>query len=1153
MTGYAELAALSNFTFLEGASHPDEIVLTAAALGCTAVAIADVNSFAGIVRGHAAAKKAGLSYVVAARLRFECGAPDVIAYPSDRAAYGRLSKLLTRGKRAAAKGRCALRLEDALEFGEGMLFAAAPEEPDDYALAPALAALKDAFPDNVWLAAARRYDGRDRARLNRFARAARAAGTPLLATNNVLYHAPERRPLQDVLCCIRTHTTVAAAGRALEANAERHLKPPAEMARLFAEHPAAIEETLRLAGRARFSLDELRYEYPHEVAEGVSPQARLERLTFAGAAERYPHAVPEKVKAALDHELALIASLQYAPYFLTVHDIVRFARSRGILCQGRGSAANSAVCYCLGITSVDPARIDLLFERFISAERGEPPDIDVDFEHERREEVIQHIYEKYGRERAGIAATVITYRTRSGVREVGKAMGLSEDVTAALAKTAWGVSESGVAEPHVKELGLDASETVLAQTLALTREMIGFPRHLSQHTGGFVITQGPLEEVVPIGNAAMADRTFVEWDKDDLDTLGLIKVDVLGLGMLTAIARSFAFLETHYGKRLTLASIPAEEPEVYDMICRADTVGVFQIESRAQMSMLPRLRPRKFYDLVIEVAIVRPGPIQGDMVHPYLRRRNGEEKVEFPSRELEEVLGKTLGVPLFQEQAMKIAIVAGGFTPSEADLLRRAMATFRKAGTIHSFGIKLVEGMTARGYDREFAERCFRQIEGFGEYGFPESHAASFALLVYVSCWLKCHYPDVFATALVNSQPMGFYAPAQIIRDAREHGVAVLPVDVNGSDWDCTLEGDRASPGLQDRMHPRNHVMRKDIRTRRAIRLGLRQVKGLSEVHARAIMAGRVEGAGLASDPPLAPPFQGGEGSRTRDASLPPLEKGGPGGDPTQMRFEPYTDTNRRERPFAYDSVRDLWLRTGLPRAALERLADADCFSSLGLSRRDALWAVKGLDPVAGDDLLPLFGARPDLQHEEEARLPPMPLGEEVAYDYKALKLSLKAHPAQFLRARLAALGFQPTDATLSARRGASFATAGLVLLRQRPGSAKGVVFSTLEDETGIANIIIWPKVFEAHRRIVLSSRFLGVRGVVQREGDVIHVVARTLEDLTPHLAVLSDYHAEMDSGLANADEVRRAAEDPRGAQARRRDDLRKRMNEILPGGRNFH
>ncbi len=1098
MTRYAELAALSNFSFLEGGSHPDEIVFEAARLGHEAVAIADVNTLAGIVRGHSAAKKAGLSYIVAARLRFTCGAPDLLCYPSDRAAYGRLCKLLTRGKRAALKGECHLTLDDALELGEGQLFAALPGASDHSGLGDALARLKSAFPNNLWLAAARAFDGGDRARLNRFAEIATKAGIPLLATNNVLYHRPERRPLQDVLHCIRTHQTVHEAGRGLQANAERHLKSPAEMARLFADHPAAVKETLHVLERARFSLDVLKYEYPDEVCGGGrTPQEELMHLTMIGARERYPNGVPEKVRAALDYELKLIASLSYAPYFLTVYDVVRAARERAILCQGRGSAANSSVCYCLGITSVDPSQIDLLFERFVSAERNEPPDIDVDFEHERREEVIQYIYEKYGRHRAGIAATVITYRTRSAVREVGKAMGLSEDVISALAKTVWGITETGILAPQVKELGLDPEDLTIRHTMRLANELIGFPRHLSQHSGGFVMTRGPLEEVIPIGNAAMADRTFVEWDKDDLDELGMIKVDVLALGMLTCIAKSFAMLRAHYGVDLTLATIPAEEPEVYDMICRADTIGVFQIESRAQMSMLPRLRPRKFYDLVIEVAIVRPGPIQGDMVHPYLRRRRGEEKVEFPSKDLEDVLGKTLGVPLFQEQAMKIAIVAAGFTPDEADGLRRAMATFRKAGTIHSFGEKLVNGMVARGYQKEFAERCFKQIEGFGEYGFPESHAASFALLVYVSCWLKCHYPDVFAAALVNSQPLGFYAPAQIVRDAKEHGVAVLPVDINLSCWDCTLEPDARDGGFFSHVHQRHAEMKKDIKTTRSVRLGFRQIKGFSEEDARTIKAARANG---------------------------------------------------------YDSVRDFWLRTALPRSTLERLADADAFGSLGLTRRDALWAVKGLDPVKGGDLLPLFAHDADIQKEAEVSLPRMPLGEEVAYDYKALRLSLKGHPVRFLREKLSAAGYVRNEEIVRIRNGARIAASGLVLIRQRPGSAKGVIFATLEDETGITNIIIWPKVFERFRRIVLSARFLGVQGKLQREGEVIHIVAERLFDLTPSLSALSEYHAEMDDGLSRADEVKREPnEDPRAIGARRRAGVKKRMDAILPGGRNFH
>jgi error-prone DNA polymerase len=925
--------------------------------------------------------------------------------------------------------------------------------------------------------------------------------------------------LQDVLDCIRTHRTLDEAGRALEANAERHLKSPQEMARLFADHPAAPEETAHLLSRARFSLEELRYEYPDEACrDGRTPQEELEVLTLEGAANRYPTGIPEKVKDALHYELNLIAELSYAPYFLTVNDIVRAARDRGILCQGRGSAANSAVCYCLGVTSVDPSKIDLLFERFISAERNEPPDIDVDFEHERREEVIQYIYEKYGRARAGIAATVITYRTRSAVREVGKAMGLSEDVISGLAKTTWGITDEGVERRQVAELGLNPDDLLIRQTLALTRALLGFPRHLSQHTGGFVMTRGPLEEMIPIGNAAMDDRTFVEWDKDDLDALGIIKVDVLGLGMLTCIAKSFALLRAHYGVALDLASIPAEEPEVYDMICRADTIGVFQIESRAQMSMLPRLRPRKFYDLVIEVAIVRPGPIQGDMVHPYLRRRRGEEEAVFPSRELEEVLGKTLGVPLFQEQAMKIAIVAAGFTPSEADQLRRAMATFRKAGTIKAMGERLVAGMVVRGYDRLFAERCFKQIEGFGEYGFPESHAASFALLVYVSCWLKCHYPDVFAAALVNSQPMGFYAPAQIIRDAREHGVEVLPVDVNRSDWDLGLEADPRQEGFFPYVHPRHHAMRKDIRTRRAIRLGFRQIKGMSAAEAAAIVTARLSRPG------------------TRDQG-----------------FDEASSPEPRALNPGFDSLRDLWLRTRLPRATLERLADADAFGSLGLSRRDALWAVKGLDPVKGDDVLPLFACDAGIQTEVEARLPPMPPGEEVVYDYKTLRLSLKAHPVSFIREGLKAAGFVRNEEILRTGSGARVGVCGLVLIRQRPGSAKGVIFATLEDETGVANVIIWPKVFERFRRVVLGARLLGVSGRLQREGEVIHIVAETLKDLTPALSTLSDDHAGMDGALARADEVRRPHGDARGVGQARAVALQKRIDDILPKGRNFH
>ncbi|MBM3541577.1 MAG: DNA polymerase III subunit alpha, partial [Alphaproteobacteria bacterium] len=837
---YAELQVATNFSFLRGASHPEELVETAKALGHAAIAVTDRNTLAGAVRMHAAAKEAGLPLVVGARLDL-IDRTSLLAYPVDRESYGRLCRLLTRGQRRAEKGACHLTADDVREHARGLLLAVLPPEEPGADLAPssafarALGIWREAAGDGCYLAAQHLYRGDDARRLAELDALAARSGAKLLATNDVHAHAPERRALQDVLACIREGVAVPRAGSLLLPNAERHLKPPAEMARLFRRHPHAIAHTAELASRARFSLDALRYEYPVEGAPGETAQETLERETWAGAEARYAGAIPAKVRAQLVHELSLVGQLGYAPYFLTVHDIVRFARARNILCQGRGSAANSAICYCLGITAVDPSRLDLLFERFVSAERNEPPDIDVDFEHERREEVIQYIYEKYGRARAGIAATVIRYRAKSAIREVGKVMGLSEDATAALSGSVWGWSEDAVRPEWVRETGLDPTDARLAAAIRLAKALIGFPRHLSQHVGGFVITRGPLEEVVPIGNAAMADRTFIEWDKDDLDALGILKIDVLGLGMLTCIRKAFALIEAATGERLTLASVPPEDKATYDMLCRADSLGVFQVESRAQMSFLPRMKPRDFYDLVIEVAIVRPGPIQGDMVHPYLRRRNGEERVAFSSEELRQVLGKTLGVPLFQEQAMRIAIVAAGFTPSEADRLRRAMATFRRSGQIHHFRDKMIEGMAARGYARDFAERCFRQIEGFGEYGFPESHAASFALLVYVSAWLKCRHPAVFACALLNSQPMGFYAPAQIVRDAREHGVEVRPVDVNASDWDCGLEVDeRRFAG-----RPANP----------ALRLGFRQVKGLDEAEMRRLVAAR--GAGYADVPAL--------------------------------------------------------------------------------------------------------------------------------------------------------------------------------------------------------------------------------------------------------------------------------------------------------------
>ncbi len=825
MTPFAELVVTTNFSFLRGASHPEELAFAAARLGLAGLGVADRNTLAGVVRGHLAAKEAGLRYAVGCRLVFrnnpsperEGGTmrsmvggvtPDILVWPTDRAAYGRLCRLLTEGNRRAPKGQCFLDLADLLEWGEGMMLGVVPDRLDG-TLESALAALHDAFPGQVRLMLRRDYASDDQRRMTQLARLAARFAEPPMATNDVLYHVPERRRLQDILTCIREHRTLANAGRLLAPNAERALKAPDEMARLLRDVPQALAETTTLLERLTFSLDELRYQYPDEpTGDAASPQEALERLTEEGARRRFPASVPEKIRLTLDHELKLIARLRFAAYFLTVHDIIRFARSRGILCQGRGSAANSAVCYCLGITEVNPETCGLLFERFISEERGEPPDIDVDFEHERREEVMQYIYGKYGRERAGLTATVITYRSRSAVREVGKVFGLSEDAVGALSGTVWGWSSGGVRQEDVRRIGMDPEERTMAEVMAYAKEIGGFPRHLSQHVGGFVITRDRLDEVCPIMNAAMAERTTIEWDKDDLDALGILKVDILALGMLSCIRRAFEFMKTHYGVGKTLANIQDEDPAVYRMLQKADSVGVFQVESRAQMSMLPRLKPREFYDLVIEVAIVRPGPIQGDMVHPYLRRRSGAETVVYPAPKgsqtspLEEVLGKTLGVPLFQEQAMKIAIVAAGFTPGEADKLRRAMATFKRVGTIGTFQTKMVEGMVARGYERDFAERCFHQIEGFGEYGFPESHAASFALLVYASAWLKCHYPDVFCAALLNAQPLGFYAPAQIVRDATRHGVTVLAPDVNASDWDSTLEPLGPGPTVDPPSYP---------------------------------------------------------------------------------------------------------------------------------------------------------------------------------------------------------------------------------------------------------------------------------------------------------------------------------------------------------------
>jgi len=1102
---YTELVSTSNFSFLHAGSHPDELVQQAAKLGLSGLGLCDRNSFAGVVRAHVAMREVikthpGFRYLVGVRLVFADTTPDIVAYPRDKAAYGRLCQLLTVGNLRAQKGQCIIRFEDLLPYAEGQLFILLANEENWDRSRQALQDLRKLAPDRLWLAASCTYHGHDRQRLNRLADLARQTATKLIAVNDVLYHHPERRPLQDVVTCIREHLSIYEAGRRLEKNAERHLKSPAEMARLFREHPNAVQETQRFARFQEFSLDQLRYVYPAEtVGNGETAQQTLSRLAWEGARKRWGSDIPEKVQKGLAHELELIGQKDYAPYFLTVNDLVRFARDeRQILCQGRGSAANSTVCFCLGITAVNPMDIDLLFERFVSTERDEPPDIDIDFEHERREEVMQYLYQKYGRNRAGLTATVVTYRSKGAVREVAKVFGLSVDTVEALNGMTWGWYDTGLEDSRIRELGLDPTDPVLAGVLALVNDLIGFPRHLSQHVGGFVITRDRLDELVPVANATMENRTTVEWDKDDLDALGILKVDVLALGMLSCIRRGFDLLVQHYGKCLAIADeeLRPNDPRVYAMTQRADTLGVFQIESRAQMSMLPRLKPEKFYDLVIEVAIVRPGPIQGDMVHPYLRRRLGLEPVTYPSPELKDVLHKTYGVPLFQEQAMKIAIVAAGFTPGEADQLRRAMATFKRTGTIGTFRDKMINGMLARNYPREFAEKCFAQIEGFGEYGFPESHAASFAVLVYVSCWLKCHYPDVFCCALLNSQPMGFYAPAQIIRDAREHGVEMLPVDINLSGLECVLEGGTpAAPRVWDK----HRDMQGDIRSEKSVRLGLKFVKGLRETDINRIVARRGRG---------------------------------------------------------YDSVRDLWLRTGLGPSVLTKLAEADAFGSIGLNRRDALWAIKGLSGTDGAETLPLFAVagRPGAREEEDADLPPMPPGEEVVHDYRSLTFSLKAHPVSFLRSSLDRRAIVRAADLEGVPNGRLVETAGLVLVRQRPGTANGIIFASLEDETGLANVIVWPKVFEANRRVVLGARMVAVRGQVQKQDGVIHVIARSLVDLTPQLIALADGRDIGPNALARADEGRAGPQSRMDGGRDTRESVGERQaRQAMPKGRNFH
>ena len=1055
MKNVPELHVTTNYSFLRGASHPEEMFAQAAAYGIPALGVVDHNSVAGIVRAWEAAKTTGVRLVAGARLALRDGAA-LLAYPTDRPAWARLCRLLTLGKARAGKGGFVLEWDDLVRDGDGLVFVLLAGEADEQ-LGSWLGRLAKDAPGRAYLGGAFRFRPGDGVRMHRLDEMGREAGVPLVATGDVLYHHPGRRILQDVMTCIREGCTIDDAGRRLEQHGERHLQPPGRMAQLFVHHPEALARAGEIAERCRFDLSELSYQYPAESDDLAEPaQATLERLTWEGAGRRFPEGVPEAVTQQLHHELRLTRQLEYAPYFLTVNSIVRYARGRGILCQGRGSAANSAICYVLGITSIDPTAAGLLFERFVSAERHEPPDIDVDFEHEQREEVIQWVYEHYGRARAALCATVIRYRARGAIREVGKVMGLTEDVTGALSSQVWGWSEDGVGEEHAEALHLNLEDPRLRRAIEVAKQLIGFPRHLGQHPGGFVLTREPLAELVPIEPASMQDRQIIEWDKDDIDALKFMKVDVLGLGMLGCLRRAFDMLEEHRGVRHDLASIPPDDGPTYDMICKADTLGTFQIESRAQMSMLPRMKPRRLYDLTIQVAIVQPGPIQGDMVHPYLRRREGKEKPEYPTPALEKVLKKTLGVPLFQEQAMQVAIHCAGFTPGEADQLRRAMATFKLTGGVSHFKDKLIGGMVERGYTAEFANKTFSQIEGFGSYGFPESHAASFAIIAYASSWVKCHHPDIFCAALLNSQPMGFYAPAQIVRCARDHGVEVRAVDVNHSRWDCTLEPggrlDKAGGGY------------------RAVRLGLRMAKGLSEQH----------GAGLV----------GARGEH------------------------------------AYSTVEELWQRAAVPVAALERLAEADAYGSMALDRRAALWAIRALS----DTPMPLFAAadasqawagglpRPEIV-EPAVELAPMRPGRTVVEDYGSVGLTLRQHPVSFLRDELRAQGMVACAELATTRDNRRVVVPGIVLVRQKPGSAKGVMFITIEDETGIANLIVWPSIFELQRRLVLTAGMIACVGRVQKEGGVTHVITERLVDLTPLLREVGERDFVLPTG--RGDEAR--------------------------------
>jgi error-prone DNA polymerase len=1040
---YAELQVTSNFSFLRGGSHPHELIEQAAALGYEAIAITDRNTLAGVVRAHMAARKAGIRFIPACRLDLVDGT-SLLAYPTGRDAYGRLSALLTLGNLRTEKGKCLLYKADVYDHREGIIFVAIPPEKKlnpKFEFAETfkndLQEYRQAFGAAFYLAASFNYQGQDAKRLFRLAE----TGIPLVAVGDVHYHHAARRELQDILTCIRQKCTINAAGYKLHPNAERYLKPLDEVERLFRAYPQALANANFIASSCGFSLDTLKYIEPEEtIDDGLSPQERLTKLTWAGAKERFGWEIPEKHKAQIEFELAFIEKRKLAPYFLRVYRYTQKAEDLGILHQGRGSAANSTVCYCLGITSVNPAESRLLFSRFMSDARNEWPDIDVDFEHERREEIIQYIYNTYGRDKAAIVATVTQERHKGAIRDVGKAMGLSEDTIKRVGATIWDFAEEGFDEKRLQEQGLNPKDPLIQKVLKLTTELIGFPRQLGQHTGGFVITDGLLSDLCPILNARMEERTQLEWNKDDLEDLQILKVDVLGLGMLTTIRKAFDLVLKHYDRKLTLANIPQEDPLVYDMICRGDTVGDFQIESRAQMSMLPRLKPRTFYDLVKQVAIVRPGPIQGGMVHPYLRRRNGEEPVTYPSKELEEILGRTLGIPLFQEQAMEIAITAAGFTPAEADQLRRSMASFKANGQLKHYEKKMVEGMLARGYEEDYARQVFKQLQGFEGYGFPESHAASFALLVYVSAWLKCHYPDVFCAALLNSQPMGFYQPAQLVRDAQDHGVKVLAVDVNHSEWDNTLE--------------------EKVGKYCAVRLGFRQIKGLKEADMEVLVA---------------------------------------------MREDGYIHI---------DQLRS----AGVPEAALEKLADGDAFRSLGANRRMALWEISAL----ADRPFGLFADHlSETLLELQVALPRMTEGEHVVQDYISTGLSLKNHPVHLVRQKLAQLGNVRVGDLSHYKDGDFVKLAGLITVRQRPGTAKGMLFMTLEDETGSANLVVWPKLFDRYRKEIIQSRLLMVFGKLQVANGVTHLVVLKCFNLTALLRSLTETSGDdLPQTLARGDET---------------------------------